>query len=150
MPCDTACPNSSAVVCVPLVHCALTCCPSHLCSGPRLQFGGLVLPRVGPPLTPAHECRTVLAWQQLFLSLAVPALLAAVAEARLWRRHQEERRQSGLPPEGGLQSRLYKALDACLLQAEWPDCGLMGWLHLGFVVWLLASVLHLLAVLVSQ
>ncbi|PRW33101.1 hypothetical protein C2E21_7896 [Chlorella sorokiniana] len=115
-----------------------------------LQFGGIVLPKAGPPLSPGHECRTVLAWQQLFLSLAAPALVAAVAETRLWRRHQEERERSGLPPEGGLQARLYRTLDAWLLQSEWPDFGLMGWLHLALVVWLLASMLHTLAVLVAQ
>ena len=117
---------------------------------PPLQFGGLVLPSSGPPLSPQHECRTLLAWQQLVLSLAAPALIAAVAETRLWRRHQAERQQCGLPPEGGLQACLYHTLDAWLLQSEWPDFGLMGWLHLAFVVWLLASTLHTLAVLVSQ
>ncbi len=90
------------------------------------------------PLTCAEECRTVLAWQQLCFSLAAPALVAAVVETRLWRRHQEERRQSSLPPEGGWQSSFYRALQELLRGHDWP--------HIVVLIWLLSGVLHLAAV----
>ena len=93
------------------------------------------------PLTCAEECRTVLAWQQLCFSLAAPALVAAACETRLWLRHQAERRQCGLPPEGGLQRRLYKGLQAVLLGHDWA--------HVVVLSWLLSGVLYLAAVALS-
>ena len=108
---------------------------------PKLQVGGLAAPLLGRQLTPAEQCRTVLAWQQLCLSLAAPALVAAAAETRLWQQHEAQRRRQGLPPEGGWQARLYGAIDEWLLGLDW--------LHVVVLSWLLSSVLHLLAVALS-
>ncbi len=83
----------------------------------------------------------MLAWQQLCFSLAVPALVAAACETRLWLRHQEERRQSGLPPEGGWQSSFYRALQELLHGHDWP--------HIAVLSWLLSGVLYLAAVALS-
>ena len=92
----------------------------------------------------------MLAWQQLCLSFAAPLLVAAVAETRLWLQHEEERRLRGLPPEGGWRSRLFRRLDALLLRTEWPEVGLLGWLHLAMVAWLGLSILYMLAVLLAR
>ena len=105
------------------------------------QLGGASTALRSRPLTPAEECRTLLAWQQLCFSLAAPALAAAVIETRLWLRHQAERRQCGLPAEGGWQARLYRALRALLLGHDWA--------HVVVLTWLLAGVLHLAAVALS-
>ncbi|PRW33203.1 Serine threonine- kinase SAPK1 [Chlorella sorokiniana] len=106
-----------------------------------VQLGGFTAPLISRPLTPREECRTLLAWQQLCFSLAAPALVAAAIETRLWLRHQEERRQCGLPPEGGWQAWCYRALQAVLLGHDWA--------HVVVLSWLLAGLLHLMAVALS-
>lgn len=113
---------------------------SYLANCP-VQLGGLGALARSRPLAPAEQCRTVLAYQQLCFSLAAPALVAAVVETRLWLRHQAERRQHGLPSEGGWQQRLYWALQAVLLGHDWA--------HVAVLSWLLSGVLHLAAVALS-
>ncbi|KAI7839741.1 hypothetical protein COHA_006545 [Chlorella ohadii] len=105
------------------------------------QLGAIGAVAHSRPLTPAEQCRTVLAWQQLCFSLAAPALVAAVVEIRLWRRHQAEQRQSGLPAEGGWQPSFYRVLQELLLGHDWP--------HIVVLSWLLSGVLYLAAVALS-
>ena len=124
-----------------MLHACLSCALTVRAWCNPLQLGAIGAVAHSRPLTPAEQCRTVLAWQQLCFSLAAPALVAAVVEIRLWRRHQAERRQSGLPAEGGWQPSFYRVLQELLLGHDWP--------HIVVLSWLLSGVLHLAAVALS-
>lgn len=124
-------------------------CSSAALNGPAAQpttaalakvFSMMKLhPAMPPPAamqpTPAEECHLVLTSLQLMLSLAVPALVQAAVEARLFQRHQEQRQQHGLPLERGIWPALYGAINWLLLCPDWTflvpaALSLLGALHM--------------------
>lgn len=58
-------------------------------------------------LSAEGECAATLRFAQLALGLLAPLGVQAVCEARLWAAHARQRRRAGLPPEQGLDARLY-------------------------------------------
>ena len=56
------------------------------------------------------ECATVIRFFQFGLGLLAPQLAAGLSEARLFQRHQQQRRQAGLPPERGVHAAVYDFL----------------------------------------
>ncbi|KAL4433841.1 hypothetical protein ABPG75_000282 [Micractinium tetrahymenae] len=100
--------------------------------------------------SPVDDCATIITWLRLALALLLPLLVEASTEARLWRSHQVQRRQAGLPPEhcGRLQLAVYRA--ARWLGVGWGSVGgdgggvedarlAGGALHAALVTWLLLA-----------
>ena len=58
----------------------------------------------------AGKCAVVTRFCQLGLGLLAPQLVAGLSEARLFQHHQQQRRQAGLPPEGGMHAAAYDSL----------------------------------------
>ena len=58
---------------------------------------------------------------QLVLGFLLPALGHAWLEARMFARHQRERRRAGLPPESGCQAAVYTSLGGLLEALAWPQ-----------------------------
>jgi len=85
-------------------------------------------------LPPAQECATVLTFLQLSLGLALPALAQAAVEAHLWRQHQQQRRQLGIPDEKGWQQRLYGCLLGLLDPLDWFTAPVFLWVLLGLLL----------------
>ncbi|KAI7843999.1 hypothetical protein COHA_002536 [Chlorella ohadii] len=57
-----------------------------------------------------HECVALTLWLRLLVAVLMPLLHAAAAEAQLWQRHQQDRRQAGLLPERSVAAPLYGAM----------------------------------------
>lgn len=68
---------------------------------------------------------------QLSVGLALPAVLMAAHESRLFLAHAAERRRAGLPPERGWHPWLYRRLADALLGLDWPFAAVLGWVLLG-------------------
>ena len=100
-----------------------------------------LLPPIGlPALPPAAECAVLMTYTHITFGLVLPGLAAALTEAALFRQHQRQRRQAGLPPERGWDAAVHSAVGS-LLDLDW-----LAW---GAAVWLLAGLLFDVAVLVS-
>lgn len=133
-----------------------------MCSMPALQQPGVqrvsgttydalaylhsaVLPLAGSPGLPSQQakCGVLLLWLRMGLGLAVPALLQAAHECRLFATHQQQRRQCGLPPKRGWQARAYSSLAAALHPDHHPQLLPLSCLMLLLLSWETAVVLHL-------
>jgi hypothetical protein len=82
-------------------------------------------------LDAAGECAALAAFCQVGLGLLAPLLWDALASARLFRAHQQQRRQAGLAPERGLHASFFAFVDGLTLEG----CAL----HVGLVAWTLLS-----------
>lgn len=98
-----------------------------------VRFWSFPLPP--PPLQPASgsgaECRAVLAYCQLVLGVAAPALAQACLEARLFAEHAEQRARAGLPPERGWQAALCRAVHGVVGDLDWLTAATLLWVLLG-------------------
>ena len=91
----------------------------------------LPLPPLQRPASAAAECRAVLAYLQVVLGLAVPALAQACLESRLFASHTWQRARAGLPRERGWQPALYGAVDSVLSDLDGPFAVALCWVLLG-------------------
>ncbi|KAL4451596.1 hypothetical protein ABPG75_007258 [Micractinium tetrahymenae] len=90
--------------------------------------GGVLSPL---PASSEDACVAVMAFLQassravdLGLGTLIPVLVEASAEADLFRLHQQQRRQAGLPLELGWQASLYSVVSFCTQGASASDRGL--------------------------
>lgn len=60
----------------------------------------------------------------LCLRTQMAVMMEAAAEARLFRLHQRQRRQAGVPPERGWQASLYNTISFCTHGGSPSDTGL--------------------------
>lgn len=90
-----------------------------------LSLQPMLLPR-WRPARHQGECAAVLSFAQLTLGLVAPALVAATHEASLFRLHQRQRREAGLPAEAGWEAWLYERLAAVLVGAKTLPTVLLG------------------------
>ena len=124
-----------------ICHSVPHCEPSAPIASRRLpQLGGVAHVLLHRPLTPAEECGTILAWQQLMFGLALPLLAQLALESRLWVQHEAQRRRRGLPPERSLVAPLYHVVHG---MAD------LETFHAFVLCMLLSATLHLLAVAIS-
>ena len=63
-----------------------------------------------PEPSSQQECVVLILWLRVAVSVVAPLLYEALADARLWRQHERQRRRAGLPPKGGMQAALYRAV----------------------------------------
>jgi hypothetical protein len=59
---------------------------------------------------PLGECAVLIRFLQFGLGVLAPQLAAGLSEARLFRRHQQQCRRAGLPPERGVHAAVYNLL----------------------------------------
>lgn len=71
--------------------------------------------------------------------LLPPATAQAVSTARLFAKHQRERQQAGLPPEGGREAALLQGVASALAQGGGWMVGVVAWVLLA-VAWEAAAV----------
>jgi len=83
-----------------------------------------------PPGGPS-ECAVVLSYIQLLLGFAIPTIIQAGLESRLYLQHRRQRLRSGLPLEAGWQARLYSLLADVFVNENLVVTLLFLWVLLG-------------------
>lgn len=96
-----------------------------------LRFG-LLLPGFLPHLQPEQACAILLTYTHIALGLALPALAAALMEAKLFQQHQRQRARAGLPPERGWDAALYGWVWT-LSELSWHARLAAAWLLVGIL-----------------
>lgn len=72
----------------------------------------------------------LLSYTHITLGLLLPAALAAATEVRLFRLDEHQRRQLGVPPEGGWRGWMLGALEG-LGELDWLTWVVATWVLLG-------------------
>ncbi|KAL4439867.1 hypothetical protein ABPG75_002868 [Micractinium tetrahymenae] len=144
-----------AVVAASLPHNPAICAAAPLAHPRAQQFTRqlyLLLAAVASWVGPAHgqgatpspeqQCAVLLTWLRVSGALLAPLMWQLLSEARLFRRHQAQRRQAGMALERGLHAAVYSAV-ASLSQGR-------GLLHVLIVIWLCLVVSWTLSALLAM
>lgn len=85
--------------------------------------------------TPSAECAVLLTWLRVSMAVLLPLQHEALTEAALWRAHQAERQQAGVP-----HGRAPALLVAVLRRGKWLMFWEEGGVHAALMTWLLLAL----------
>lgn len=86
-----------------------------------------------PRLQAQGECAVALSWLLIVPGTALPIAAQALAECRLFARHQQQRARAGLPAEWGWNARFYGVLQDVIGALSGVQALAACWIGLGIL-----------------